>query len=229
MPQSTQSTLSTLTSVPQWDPIEALNIGKSDGNFTCSGINKTKNPCGIHLSGKKASQISKLLYDISMLPPQSAIQSLRNLADVTLCQHHGTQAGDKVTEWTAAINRPPPSTQAGPNIAGAHTPSPPHRPALAPRSTPSLPPGSNVSSWSLGSRIRSQRSDNRSPTPQTSNGTVEEDVRLLREEIMLLTARIDSLETGREETVDTASPRRVSGPSSARLGLRLGLFGRNNN
>lgn len=172
--------------------------------------NGTIKPCSCHFSHETTSRISDLLDDISVLPPQSATQSLRNLADVTLCHHHEAQAEGKVTEWTAAINRLPPSTQAGPNIAGAHTPSPPHRPALTPQSTP-------------------QRSDNRSPTPQTSNGTVEEDLRLLRDEIMLLTARIASLEVGRGETVNAASSRQVSSPLSARLGLRLSFFGRNNN
>ena len=176
MSQSTQSTPSTPTSVPQWDPIETLNINRRpDGNFTCSGVkNGTTKPCSYPISRETTSRISDLLDDISVLPPQSTIQSLRNLADVTLCHHHETQAEGKVTEWTAAINRLP-------------------------------------------------------STPQTSNGTVEEDIRLLRDEIMLLTARIASLEVGRGEAMNAASPRQVPSPLSARLGLRLSLFGRNNN
>jgi hypothetical protein len=226
-----QSILSTPVSViPQWNPTQILNINqKPDGNFTCSGVkNNTTIPCGYHLRGETAAKVSDLLDDISMLPPQTAIQSLRSLADASLCQYHKLQARGKVTEWTATINGLPPSTIAGPSITRQFTPSPSHRPTLAPQPPPSQPRGSSVSSWSFASRNRSQRGDNGSPSQQTTDGTTEDEIRQLKEDIMVLTARLASLETGSRDSANATSSRQVSRQPSTRTGLRSALFGRAN-
>jgi hypothetical protein len=226
-----QSPLSTLISVPQWDPTESLNINqKPDGNFTCSGMkNDATSPCGWNLRGETASKISNLLDDISILPPQTAIQSLKALADISLCHNHKRQARGKVIEWTATINGLPPSTQTGPSITSRHTPSPPHRTTLTPQYVPSQPRGSTVSSWSFSSRNRSQHSENNSLTPETTDGAVDDEIRQLREDITRLTARLASLETSGRESSNAASPRQVSRQPSARMGIRSALFGRNSN
>ncbi|KAF2798738.1 hypothetical protein K505DRAFT_321640 [Melanomma pulvis-pyrius CBS 109.77] len=220
------SNLSTLISVPQWDPIEILSINqKPDGNFTCSGVkNGTATRCGFHLRGETALKISDLLDEISMLPPQIAVQSLKPLADNSLCLHHKLQARGKVIEWIAAINRLPPSTQAGPNIQGQHTSSPPHRPPPSPLSISSQSQGSNVSSRSVSSRYRSQPGS--SPIPEIIGSTVEDKKRRLREDIERLTAELDSLEMGGGEVSNSASSRQVARQSSSRTGLRATLFGR---
>lgn len=226
-----QSNLSTPISFPQWDPIEILSINqKPDGNFTCSGVkNNTTTRCGFHLRGETALKISDLLDEISILPPQTAVQSLKALADNSLCLHHKLQARGKVMEWTTTINRLSPSTQAGPNIPGRHTPSPPHRPSPTPQSTPSQSQGSNVSSWSVGPRNRPQPGDISSPIPGTIGSTVEDKKRQLREDIARLTAELDSLEVGGGEPSNSASSRQVSRRSSSRTGLRAALFGRTSN
>ena len=227
MSQVTQPTTSSLISVPQWDPIATLGIDlKPDGHFTCSGVkNGTTDSCGYHIRGQRASNINHLIDDISISSPQSATQSLRALADLTLCPNHGIQARGKVTEWSATINRLSPPTQSGSNISGAHTPSP--SPSPRPEVTPQSTPGSNISAWAYSSLIRPQQSENRSLNPHTSDGAVVEKVNLMQKEIELLTARIASLEAGHEETAKDASQRKASNRSPVRSGLRSALLGRN--
>ncbi|KAF2803744.1 uncharacterized protein BDZ99DRAFT_161587 [Mytilinidion resinicola] len=221
MSQATQPTISSLMLVPHWDPIATLSIDlKPDGHFTCSGVkNGTTDSCGYHLRGEKASKVNHLIDDISISSPQSATQSLRALADLTLCPNHGIQARGKVTEWSATINRLSPPTQSGSNISSAHTPSP--SPSLQTEVTPQSTPGSN------SSLTRPQQSENRSPNPHTSDATMVEEVSLLRKEIELLTARIASLEAGHEETAKDTSQRKVSNRSLVRSGLRSAFLGRN--
>ncbi|KAF1957159.1 hypothetical protein CC80DRAFT_55432 [Byssothecium circinans] len=224
MSQATQPTISSLISVPQWDPIATLGIDlKPDGHFTCSGVkNGTTDSCGYHLRGERASQINHLIDDISISSPQSATQSLRALAGLTLCPNHGIQARGKVIEWSAAINRLSPSTQSRSNISGAHTPSP--SPSPRPEATPQSTPSSSISAWTNSSLIPPQ-SENRSPNPNTSDGAVVEQVHFLRKEVELLTARIASLEVGHGKTVKNISQRKGSNQSPVRLGLRSALLG----
>ncbi|KAF2179627.1 hypothetical protein K469DRAFT_798274 [Zopfia rhizophila CBS 207.26] len=228
MSQATQPMVSSPISVPQWDPIATLGIDqKPDGHFTCSGVkNGTTDSCGYHLRGERASKINHLIDNISISSPQSATQSLRALAGLTLCPNHGIQARGKVTEWSATINCLSPPTQSGSNISSAHTPSP--SPSPQPEVTPQSTPGSNISTWTYTSLIRPQQSENRNPNAHTSDGTVVEEVSLLRKEIELLTARIVSLEAGHKETAKDASQWKVSNRSSVRSGLRSAFLGRNN-
>lgn len=221
--------MSTLVSVPQWDPIAIFSINqKPDGNFTCVGVkNNTTDSCGYHIKGGGAAKINQLIDDISSSPPQTAAQSLRVLADLSLCHNHGSQAGRMVKEWNAAIrslsflNRP---VSDGSN---AYTPS--SSPSPQPNTTPQSTPGNNLSAWASATLIRPQENEMRKPAPFTSNGTVGDEIVSLKKEIENLAARIAFLEAGSDGSGQHASRRKASNRSPVRSGLRSALLGRGSN
>jgi hypothetical protein len=194
---------STLIPVPQWDPIKILSIEqKKDGHFTCSGVKKNSTTrCGWHLNSQATSDINDLVEQISMRPPQSAIQSFKLLADASLCHNHKAQEMVVVRAWTSAIDHLPP-TQVVSSMAWTQASTPSSTPSsqamLTPTSTSSPSSSqyeSNTFHKDIRPHIRAQQRDDGTPTSKSSDGASKDEVRLLRDEIAALTARIAALET----------------------------------
>lgn len=95
--------------------------------------------------------------------------------------------------------------------------------------TPQSTPSSRISAGTNSSLVQSQKSEKRSPNLDSDNGAVVEEVRLLRKEIELLTARIASLEAGHGIMEKDVSQRKGSSWSPVHLGLRSTILGKKNN
>jgi chromosome segregation ATPase len=75
----------------------------SDG-MTCVGMNKYGKRCRWDISGTSYDRIRALLDAMERRPPNESIQSLRELAGLSLCQdYHQDQASKMVSQWRTAI------------------------------------------------------------------------------------------------------------------------------
>lgn len=219
MSRSTQSTL--LSPEPsQWKPAEILNLRqKLNGIFYCSGVtNGSETPCGWKLNKQTASTINNLLKNMSKIPPQDAIQSLNDLAAITLCENHKIQELVKVTEWTEAI-RHIQSTPAEPNISELDGSSP--RPATTPRSISSLPPYSNISVGPVYSDDRFRASKESISAAQPSYVPLQKLIGELQEELKRQTAGFLRLEATCKEFKNANTSQKRWGWSWARLKARF--------